>query len=688
MRSTGAVRALLSPASVALVGASTDQARPGGRPLHNLLRDGWDGRIFPVNRRRDRVQGRRSWPDLRDLPEVPDHVYVLSATDSVLDVVETCGELGVSVVSVLAGGFGESGPEGLALRARLEKVVAETGVRILGPNTIGVVDTRTGFTLTANAAFNESAVAAGTSFVASQSGSLLGSLVSRGRARGIGFAAMVSVGSEIDLSVGEICASTLDDPGIDSYALFLETLSHADEMRAFAQEAARRGKPVTVYKLGRSQAASDLVVTHTGAITGADDVATTFLAECGIARVDTIEGLLEGTLLAPRVSRLPAASRPRVGVLTATGGGAAMIVDQLGIRGVDARAPSTTVLRRLTDAVGYQLSQARIVDLTLRGTDSTVMSAALQILRDSGEYDLVIQALGSSATSSPEVAVRPALDAPRDGVPFAVFVVPEAPQALAALAAARVPAFRTPESCADAVSALLRRRTPRLPPTFRPAAVGERRTLDLPGAHQLLAEFGLPALAGQSVDLGTVGTLELTFPVVLKAHGPSLAHKTEVGAVALDLSDRTGLAAAMAEMSTRLAELEQRGPVEFVVEPMVSAVAEVLLGFIRDPQVGPLVVLAPGGVLAELYPQRALRLAPIDLDVAHEMILELAFIREVLAGYRGRPPGDVNGLAHALVAFSRLAEDPSVVEAEVNPLMVSTEAVHVVDVLVRVADPV
>src|SRR5690606_21622581 len=178
-------------------------------------------------------------------------------------------------------------------------------------------------------------------FVGSHSGSLIGALVSRGKERGLGFAGLVSVGGESDLSIGEICAATLDDPQVTSYMLFIETMRHADQLRAFAMAAAQRGKPVAAYKLGRSSEAAELAVSHTGALAGEDDVADAFLRDCGIARVETLEGLLEAPTLLHRLPIRPAGARkPRVGVVTTTGGGAAMVVDQLGIRGVAVEAPS------------------------------------------------------------------------------------------------------------------------------------------------------------------------------------------------------------------------------------------------------------------------------------------------------------------------------------------------------------
>ncbi|HEX6363002.1 MAG TPA: CoA-binding protein, partial [Albitalea sp.] len=282
-------QALLRPRSVALVGASDDTGKTAGRPLKFLRAAGFQGAIYPVNAKRATVQGQKAYPDLASLPEAPEHVFVLTPTESVLDAVRDSAACGAKVVTVLASGFSESGDEGRAREQALRELARRTGVRVLGPSSLGVVHPSTGLVLTANAAFAEPDVPRGSVFVASHSGSMIGSLVSRGKARGVGFAGLVSVGGEADLGIGEICSATLDDPSIEGYLLFLESLRHGPALRAFCREAAARGKPVVAYKLGRSDAAAEMAATHTGALADEDDVADAFLKGLGVARVGVLE---------------------------------------------------------------------------------------------------------------------------------------------------------------------------------------------------------------------------------------------------------------------------------------------------------------------------------------------------------------------------------------------------------------
>jgi len=681
--------ALFSPRSVAIVGQSDDASKAAGRPLKFLRRIGYAGRVYPINPRRDTVLGERAWPALAALPEPPEHAYIVTPTQAAVAAVEECGALGVKVATVLADGFAEAGAEGMARETRLRETCARTGIRIVGPSSLGVVDLRTRVMLTANAAFDEKDFPLGRIFAASHSGSMIGALMSRGKARGTGFAGFVSVGNEVDLSLGEICAATLDDPDIDGYMLFLETMRHADTLRRFALSAAERGKPIIAYKLGRSDAARELAVSHTGALAGEDDVADQFLRSCGIARVDTLEGLIEGL---PLLSRVPAAARggrKRVGVVTTTAGGATMVVDPLASRGVTVEPASTATLARLA-AAGIEVKPARLVDLTIAGARYETMKATLDILTAAPEFDLVLAVIGSSARSQPEITVRPIIDSAGAARPLAAFVVPDAPEALAMLSHAGVPNFRTPEACADAIAAALSRQPPRPLPARSAALVASNGpVLDELAAGALLDRLGIARAPSIALEVGIARAppLPFAYPVAVKVLCAEIAHKTDVGGVALGVADGEALPAAIQKIAATVAK---RRPgtrlARVLVQPMVSGLGEVLLGYRVDRDVGALIMVAAGGVLTEIARDRSLRLAPIDLATAHEMIAEVRTLI-ALAGYRGRPAGDLDALAHAIVALSRLADDASIAEAEINPLIVrpAGEGVVAVDALVKLA---
>ena len=669
-----------------------------------LRQAGFAGRIYPVNPRRAQVQGETAWPDLASLPEVPEHVFVITPTDTVIDTVRECARLGVRLVTVLASGFSEAGAEGLAREQALRDICRESGIRLIGPSSLGVVNPRARMPLTANAAFAEPDMPVGEVMVVSHSGSMIGALVSRGRARGVGFASLVSVGNEVDLSVGEICAATLDDPQIQGYVLFLESLHHGHALRAFALAAAERGKPVVVYKLGRSSVAADMVQSHTGALAGEDDIADAYFKDSGMARVGILESLLEAQALAVRWPLLNAVQPVcRIGVVTTTGGGAALLVDQLGIRGVVVEAASAETLQRL-NALGVAVNPGRVLDLTLAGTRYAVMKAALDVMLAAPEFDAVVAVVGSSARFQPQLAVQPIIDSAAHSKPLAAMIVPDAPQAIAQLTAAQVPCFRTPECCADVIAALVSRRAPAVR-----AALAARGPTDPTGtlrqphvpvptplftwserqSHAWLAALGVPSAASVAVFADGPVPLPLPFayPVAVKACSAQLAHKSDHGGVVLGVADAQGLRVAMEQVKTNVA---RHAPLpadfEILVQPMVKGLAEVLLGFKRDADAGAIVMLAVGGIWAEVVRERSIRLAPVDEAQALEMIGELRALSP-LQGLRGQAVGDLAALAQAISRFSQaavLAVGDGVIEAEVNPLMVLPlgQGVCAVDALV------
>lgn len=678
-------QALLYPRSIALVGASDDAKKTGGRPQLFLRRSGYEGKVYPINPRRAEVQGEQAWPSLSALPEVPEHVFVLSPTETVVDTVRECAQLGVKLVTILASGFSESGAEGVERERQLQAIAQGSGIRILGPSSLGVVNPRNGLVLTANAAFAEPDMPQGKVFVASHSGSMIGALVSRGKARGVGFAGLVSVGSEVDLSVGEICAATLDDPAIEGYILFLESLRHGDRLQAFAREAARRGKPVIAYKLGRSSAAAEMAATHTGALAGEDDIADAFLKDLGIARVEMLETLFEVFPLAQKIPARQSKAR-RVAVVTTTGGGAAMVVDQLGVRGITVQVPSAETIAKL-QAAQIPGSAGRVLDLTLAGTKYEVMMKALEILLDAPEFDMVIAVVGSSARFNPDLAVKPIMDSAGHAKPLVTMLVPDAPQALAQLTQAGIPCFRTPESCADAIAAVFARREPGVPATARMPA-GAARALSEAQAYALLDALQVPHAPAATFNLQALqpGALPFDFPVVAKLCSEHIPHKTEVGGVVLGIQGPQELATAFATLRRNLAQRAPGVPCDQVlVQPMRKGLTEVLLGYRIDPDAGPIVMLAAGGIWAEVLRDRSIRLAPVNLETAREMVAEVKMLQTV-AGLRGKARGDLEALALAVVNLSQLAVRPDlgVAEAEVNPLMVlpEGEGVLAVDALV------
>ena len=675
------------PAAVALIGASDESESVRSRPLRFLRQHGFPGHVYPINPKRATIGGEPAFPDLDAVPGPVDHAYVLVGADAAVDAVAACARHNVAVATVLADGFAETGSEGQRRQRRLLDA-AGGRTRIVGPNSLGVVDVASGMALTANAAFAVDRLRAGRFAVISQSGSVLGALLSRGESRRIGFSKLISVGNEADLGVGELGLALVEDKTTDAILLFLETLRRPADIRRFASAAFAAGKPVVAYKLGRSEAGRQLAASHTGAMVGPGEAADAFLADCGIVRVDNFEALLE---IPPLLKgHRPSKRTTRIGVVTTTGGGAAMAVDRMGALGVTIAPPARSTLARLTRR-GIHVKPGRIADLTLAGARYETVRGALEILGQAPEFDAVVAVIGSSASLRPDTTVRPIVEATRTH-PLAVALVPEAPAALAMLAEAGIAAFRTPEACADAIRAFAQWRRPRpiksVPSNQRAEralGAGVGPWLELGHALDLVAALGVPVARSVRLLPGDKTAPRLTYPVAVKALSADVRHKTEAGGVVLGVSGPTELRAAMNGLFKRLPKAAR--PSGVLVQEMTRGLCEVLVGYRRDPEVGPVVVLGMGGTLAELRPDFTVRPAPLDDATARAMIDEVVGLA-VVRGFRSLPKGDLAALARTVARFSRLAALTGriVAEAEINPLMIRKTGVVAVDARVRLAD--
>ncbi len=678
--------ALFAPEAVALIGASSDAKKNTARPQRFLRNHGYKGKVIPINPGRDEIFGEKAYPNLSAVPGAIDHAFIMVPADAVAAAVEQCVAKKVTVATIYTDGFAETGAEGRVKQEQVLAIARAGGVRLVGPNCIGLFSSNPSFALTVNAVLEKLEIRPGPLAIVSQSGSMTGGLLSRGLGRGAGFSKVISVGNECDIGVGELTDCIVDDPDTKAILLFLETLRDADRLAHAARRAYSAGKPIIVYKLGRSQVGQDLAASHTGAMAGADEVADAFFKAHGMLRVDTLESMFELPMLL--VGQKPA-RRHRIAVLTTTGGGAATVADRLGTFGLDVVAPSAEVISALAQKK-IAITKSRITDLTLAGTRPEVYGPVVQALLASDHCDLVVAISGSSAQFTPEITIGTLVQADRHGKPLAVFAAPHAEVALKMLSDAGLAGFRTPESCADAIRAWSHWREPSPAPAIDATKIkaAEQVLKSMPGKqvneYDACRAFGALGITQAQSDIITTPQQKthIAFPVVAKILSPDILHKTDAGGVALNIRDAQQLAQAAENILSSVRAKHSAAHINgILVQRMEKGLAEVILGFRRDPQVGPVVVLGIGGVLAEIYKDFALRLAPTSIADAHAMIEEvrgLALIR----GYRGLPKGDCAALAQAVVAMSQLAalEGRVVSEAEINPLIVKREGEGIVAV--------
>lgn len=677
-------KAFLQPRSVALVGASPDLKKNNSRPQRFLKRFGYSGRVLPINPTRSEVLGERAYPDLRSAPGPIDHAFIMVPAAAVPEVIEQCCELKVPVATLFTAGFAELGDEGLARQRDMVSRARAAGMRILGPNCMGLINVHDRIPLTVNAVIEREELVPGPLSLVSQSGSMTGSILSRAQARGLGFSKLISVGNESDLGVGELADMLVDDEDTGAILLFLETFRDADKLAEAARRAYAAGKPVIAYKLGRSGVGRRVATSHTGAMTGPDEMANAFFREHGIVRVDTFEGLFETAQLV--TGHKPPRGK-RVSVVTGTGGAAAMVVDRLGVLGADVVGPSPEVIEELADKK-IEVSDAPLTDIPMGRSEGGRYSTILSALLASDHTDAVVSVIGSSA-QNPQIIVERVLHAaPRSAKPLGVFLAPRADDALVQLQQNGVASFRTPESCADAVNAYLNWKAP----GKRPGASDEvkaattiakgfgRSRLNEREAGELFAALGI-RVADHRVVTGAAGAGELPGPFAVKLLSPDVPHKTDAGMVRLNVSRDSVPTVAKTMLDDAKARFSGAYIEGVLVQQMERGLAEVILGFRRDPEIGPVVVLGMGGIAAELNKSISVRVAPVTLETARDMIAEVRELR-LLEGFRNLPRGDCEALTAAIRAMSLLAEldSPQVAEAEINPLIIKAEGDGVIAV--------
>lgn len=674
-----AISRLLKPRSVAVIGASADASKTAGRPVAYLRKHGFSGDIYPVNPRADSIDGLRCYPGIASLPSVPDVGIVLLGAERAHLAVQELAARGTAAAIVLASGYTETGEEGARRQAQL--VEAAGRMRILGPNTIGLVNLTDRIVLSASGALEMDHFPVGSIGVVSQSGGILGALLSRAAPRGIGLSKLISTSNEVDLELADFIDHLVDDEATKVIALYVESVRNPEKFRAAALKAARAGKPVVAFKIGRSEAGAKAAVSHTGALAGADRMYDALFKQVGVIRAQTFGDLLDipAALSTGRVLR-----GKRVAILTSTGGAGTLVSDSLGVSGFDTPPPDAETAARLRalQTGDHAALDRNPIDVTLAGLKPDLLRGAIRALLDSPSYDALAIIVGSSGLALPELMAGAIQDClAGSDKPVIAYVSPHAPEVAALLTQRGVPAFSAAESCTVALAGMLeatRWRAHEASVLGAPVSISDlpAGSLDEAQAKKLFARFGIPC-AGETV-VGTPGEAEdaaqaLGGRVVLKVLSGRITHKSDVGGVAVDLGpDRVG-----ARLTAMQAEVEARTgivPERFLVQEMVSGGTELILGMHRDA-LGTAILLGMGGVTAELFKDTTLRLLPMAGGLSREEALEMVHALKtwpLLDGFRGRPKADVEALVSAIVAFSRMTAQlgERLVEAEINPVFV------------------
>lgn len=698
MAAVAAIGTILSPRSIAVIGASRSRGTIGGEVFHNLLATGFQGPVYPVNPKTEVVQSVSASPSVGEVPGPVDLAVIVVPAAGVVEVARECAAKGVRALVVISSGFSEVGDEGRRRQAELVEVCRESGMRLVGPNCMGVMNTAEEVRM--NASFAPTFPPRGRIGFLSQSGALGLAVIDLAATRGLGLSSFVSVGNKADISGNDLLQYWEADEGTDLMLLYLESFGNPRKFSRIAQRVGRR-KPIVAVKSGRSAAGARATSSHTGALIAASDVTVDALfAQAGVIRTDTLEELFDVSGL---LATQPVPKGTRVGIVTNAGGLGILCADACEARGLEVPPLSPEGEGRLRDFLPAEAAVSNPIDM-IASASAEDYRRAIEVV--AGEMDAVIVIfIPPLVTRAEDVAaeVRAAADAIEDGVPIlSVFMSARGVPAELQGGRRRIPSYAFPEDAARALAhasryGAWRSRPPgrrrELPDVRRDEAAGLVAAALAGGTSwlgpaetaRLLECYGIPLAPWRFVSEPSAteaAASELGGALALKAVAPTMLHKTEAGGVRLGLTPE-GVVAAAEEMAAA-ADRAGHALEGFLVQRMVDGGVELLVGVVHDALFGPVVACGAGGTTAELTKDIAVRITPLSEDDAAEMLRSLRTF-PLLEGYRGAPPADLPAIEDLLLRVGALVEDhPGIAEMDLNPVLALERGVAVVDARVRV----
>jgi acetate---CoA ligase (ADP-forming) len=686
---------LFRPRSVAVIGASRDITTVSGAVFKNLVSHNFNGPVYPVNPRTDVVQSVAAYPTLAAIPGEVDLAVIVVPSRAVLAAAEECGQKGVKAIVVITAGFREVGEEGQLLEARLLEIVRRYGMRMVGPNCLGIINTESGVRM--NAQFAPTDPPAGTVAVSSQSGALGLAILQYATSLNIGVSHFVSVGNKADVSANDLLEFWEKDPGTRLVLLYLESFGNPRKFVEIARRMART-KPIIAVKSGRTRAGMRAASSHTGSIAGADTAVDALCHQSGVIRTDTMEELFDVAMV---LANQPVPHGRRVGIVTNAGGPGIMATDACESHGLEVPILTEPTIAQLKGWLPPEASVRNPVDMIASATPALFEKAVAAVLADPHIDSLLVLYVPPIVTNAGEVAesiVRGVAEATRradlEGRPhkpvLSCFLGTHGlAESMATLHEGRIPSYVFPESAAIALSRVVRYgawqgKPPGMLRVFeadrarasralaRAAARGPRTWLGNDEIAEVLGAYGVPQPASRfaaAEDEAVKAARALGYPVVLKLHSSTLTHKSDVGGVALDLRDDDEVREAWRRMREKLAAIGKLDQMEgATLQPLLKEGLETIVGMTRDAKFGPLVMFGLGGIHVEVLQDVSFRIAPLTDRDAAEMMREVQAY-PLLEGYRGAPPADVPAIQDLLLRVSQMAEEnPQIVEMDLNPV--------------------
>ncbi len=687
--------AILRPRSIAVVGASRQKQTIGREILHNLIEYGFTGSIFPVNPGAAAVHSIKAYPTLCAIPDPVDLAVIVVPRPAVPGVLEDALAKKVRGLIVITAGYREAGEAGRREEEALRDAVRAAGVRMIGPNCMGVINTDPDIRM--NATFAATRPEPGSVGFMSQSGALGEVILARAREIGLGIATFVSMGNKADVSANDLIEAWEDDPRVNVILMYLESFGNPERFAAITRRVTRK-KPILAVKSGRTAAGARAAFSHTGALAGTEVAVDTLFEQCGVLRAGT---MAEMFALGSALAHQPLPAGNRIAILTNAGGPAIMATDAASTQGLEIRELSAPTQQALRRVLVPEASVRNPVDM-IASADASRYAAALEILRADPEVDGVIVIFVSPIMINALEVARAIIAAgkgARQPILTCFMGTEQGRPGLEELRRAGFPVYLFPEEAAAAMSGMDRYRRIRERPEGRlvtfevdrdraTAALGSaakagRTDLDPGEVSELLVAYGLPVVPARlcgNADEAAAAAMALGYPVVVKAVGPELVHKTERGAVKVDLRTADEVRSACRAIAGAA------GAARFQVQTMVRGGHETILGVARDPKFGPLLMFGLGGIFVEVMKDVIFRILPITDVEARDMVRGIHGF-PVLAGARGGPKADEEFLVEALLRLAQLAIDyPAIAQVDINPLIVtpSRSTSFVVDARVRV----
>ena len=692
-----AIECLIRPRSIAIVGASDDLTKMGGRPIKYLLKHGYRGKIIPINPKYSEIAGFSCYPRVSEVPGEVDQAMLIVPNRLVFDVLEECATKGVKAATIFSAGFAEAGAEGMAAQQRLRDFARERGVRLCGPNCIGVVNVNDGIFASFSLVGEKPSLLRGNIGLISQSGSLAGSLVAGAQDRGIGFAYFVSSGNEADLEASDFIRYMIRDAAIGVVAAVIEGFREGAKFKEVAEEALAAKKPLVVLKLGRYAKGRAAAASHTAALAGSAEVHRALFRQKGVISVGDIDELLDAALI---LARCPVPAGDGLGLVTHSGGTAVLSADKGEELGVNFPELSQRTKVELKKAAPLA-SSLNPCDFTAQQiNDPSILKLALNLFFDDANIDMVVFAMTSIPTPDMRVleyAMETRQDNPNKKPLALLFSSTQLNDPFfGPFKQAGIPVFNSIERCLKAMRALgeYAKTVRRARQLQAPGAWPAKAAVDLTAVSELLAQnkgaltefeskrllalYGIPvareALASTEQQ-AIAAARQIGYPVALKVQSRQILHKTEAQAIRLGLRSEPELVRAyrelLAQMAARPDAVEVQG---ILVQEMVKGGTEVIVGSSLDPQFGPQVLFGLGGIFVEVLQDVSLRLAPLSKLDAEAMLGEIRG-EKILRGVRGRVPADCGAIQDVILKLSRLALDlqDRVAEIDINPLVALAE---------------